>query len=130
MACSASLHSLTPNTDVFPGIRAMEAQVVSMVLGMYNAGADGAGTTTVGYQTNVTSLGSSIKSSLVAQNPFSSPVSHTGTGHAKCVASATLKCRCRLCHLDIPKLTPSRIVPETAHAAFSKVGRLADITFI
>ncbi|TIB77888.1 hypothetical protein E3Q23_01063 [Wallemia mellicola] len=34
--------------DVFPGIRTMEAQVVSMVLQMYNAGPFGAGTTTSG----------------------------------------------------------------------------------
>lgn len=34
--------------DVFPGLRKMEAEVVAMVLSMFNAPADGAGTTTSG----------------------------------------------------------------------------------
>ncbi|KAI5269824.1 putative sphingosine-1-phosphate lyase [Aureobasidium subglaciale] len=34
--------------DVFPGVRKMEAEVVAMVLGMFNAPADGAGVTTSG----------------------------------------------------------------------------------
>jgi len=34
--------------DVFPGVRKMEAEIVAMVLAMFNAPSDGAGVTTSG----------------------------------------------------------------------------------
>ncbi|TIB10639.1 hypothetical protein E3P89_02752 [Wallemia ichthyophaga] len=81
--------------DVFPGIRAMEAQVVSMVLNMYNAPQDAAGTTTSGGT-------ESILLACLAYRNWSRQTQ--GVSH------------------------PEMVVPETAHAAFSKASFYFGIT--
>ena len=92
--------------DVFPGVRKMEAEIVAMVLAMFNAPAGAAGVTTGGGTESI------LMACLSARQK-----AHTERGVIEpemCVAYAMLQ--------EYVLTRRSRIIPETAHAAFRKAG--------
>lgn len=93
--------------DVFPGVRKMEAEVVAMVLRMFNAPADGAGTTTSGGTESILMACLSARQKAYKERGVTEPEMY--------VMMSDLIYICSL-------LKSRSIVPETAHAAFRKAG--------
>ncbi|CAG8502743.1 2538_t:CDS:10 [Acaulospora colombiana] len=87
--------------EVFPGVRKMEAEIVSMVLNMYNAPSGSAGTTTSG----------GTESILMACKAY-----RDWARNEKGITE--------------PEMQVSRVVPDTIHAAFDKAAGYFNIKLI
>ena len=90
--------------DVFPGVRKMEAEIVAMVLAMFNAPAGAAGVTTSGGTESILMACLSAREKARAERGVTEPEMYVVLFKDLCLAD-----QCR-------------IVPETAHAAFRKAG--------
>lgn len=97
--------------DVFPGVRKMEAEVVAMVLAMFNAPAGGAGVTTSGGTESILMACLSAREKAKAERGITEPEMYQ-------IASPSSRGLA---------LTFIRIVPETAHAAFQKASTYFNI---
>ena len=92
--------------DVFPGVRKMEAEIVAMVLAMVNAPAGAAGVTTGGGTESILMACLSARQKAYTERGVSEPEMFVAYG----MLGEQMLTWC------------SRIVPETAHAAFRKAG--------
>ena len=90
--------------DVFPGVRKMEAEIVAMVLAMYNAPAGGAGVTTSGGTESILMACLSARQKARAERGVTEPEMYVQQGFVRASADWC------------------RIIPDTAHAAFRKAG--------
>ena len=90
--------------DVFPGVRKMEAEIVAMVLAMFNAPAGGAGVTTSGGTESILMACLSARQKARAERGVTEPEMYVQLSTLKAFADYR------------------RIIPETAHAAFRKAG--------
>jgi sphinganine-1-phosphate aldolase len=91
--------------DVFPGVRKMEAEIVSMVLGIFNAPAGAAGVTTSGGTESILMACLSARQKAYAERGVTEPEMYDlYTLHS------------------LHSLTIIRILPETGHTAFRKAG--------
>lgn len=91
--------------DVFPGVRKMEAEIVAMVLGMFNAPSGAAGVTTSGGTESILMACLSARQKAYAERGVTEPEMYVSL---------------RLHYLN--PLTDDRILPETGHTAFRKAG--------
>ena len=92
--------------DVFPGVRKMEAEIVAMVLAMFNGPAGAAGVTTGGGTESILMACLSARQKAYTERGVIEP--------EMCVAYGMLQ--------ENMLTWRSRIIPETAHAAFRKAG--------
>jgi sphinganine-1-phosphate aldolase len=92
--------------DVFPGVRKMEAEIVSMVLALFNAPSGAAGVTTSGGTESILMACLSARQKAYAERGVTEPEMY---------ASALLS---RSSNTDYQ----FRILPETGHTAFRKAG--------
>lgn len=97
--------------DVFPGVRKMEAEVVAMVLGLFNAPAGAAGVSTSGGTESILMACLSARQKAYVERGVTEPEMYAPPIHFPPPPSITP-----------PFLTPTRILPETAHVAFRKAG--------
>lgn len=96
--------------DVFPGVRKMEAEIVAMVLAMFNAPPGAAGVTTSGGTESILMACLSARQKAYSERGVTEPEMY--------VYIYTYEA------FDTSRLTdpPSRILPDTGHTAFHKAG--------